>query len=482
MRRKNIDEISLYSIWLSHAGKLKLKTKNSDEIEILDTGEVNTTDGADFTDAKVKINGKIYRGDVEIHIKASDWKNHKHHLDERYNTVILHVVLHDDTGDGFVQTVSGRKVLTAEIESDEILHGRITKNDKIKCYGVNKIVSVEEKLKWIKNLGLTRLFFKARNLSERLSEIIDENFFLISDSPKDYFPTYQSYSLYQLSHRFVWDQLLYEKVMEALGYSKNKLPFQKLAQNLTLKFISEHSFAHSYEKQILRIQALLFGVAGFIDHYSGKKLDAETKLFIDELKKEWMNVRGYYHREVLHHSEWHFSSVRPANSPAFKLGGASVLIWRMIHEDFYAQLNEIIISNLDVFEKVKRLENLFRVKSEGYWETHYNFGKSRGVKTDYMVGISKAREIVVNAVLPVMMTFSRIFKNRELEKKVIEIYKNFPNLSANWITAKLEDELFFGRVKLSSSGLTHQGGIHLFKFYCSNSLCNACAIGNKLFL
>ncbi len=484
MRRenKNIDEISLYSIWLSYAGKLKLKTKNSDEIEILDAGEFNTTDGADFTDAKVKINGKIYHGDVEIHIKASDWKNHKHHLDERYNTVILHVVLEDDTGDGFVQAVSGRKILTAEIEDKSVFKSKIAKNDKIKCYGVNKIVPIEEKLKWIRNLGLTRLFFKARNLSERLSEIIDENFFLISESPKDYFPTYQSYSLYQLSHRFIWDQLLYEKVMEALGYSKNKLPFRKLAQNLTLKFISDNSFAHSYEKQILKIQSLLYGAGGFIAHFSGKKLDAETKFFIEELEKEWANVKNYYRREILHHSEWHFSKVRPANSPVFKLAGASVLIWRMIHEDFYAQLNEIIISDRDIFEKIKQLENLFRVKSEGYWETHYNFGRSRGVKTGFMVGVAKSREIIANAVLPVMITFSRIFKNRELEKKVVEIYKNFPNLSSNWITAKLEDELFAGRVKLSSSGLTHQGGIHLFKFYCSNSLCNSCAIGNKIFL
>lgn len=480
---KNIDEVYLYSIWLSHAGKINLKTKSNDLIEVLDTGEVNTDDGADFVNARIKINEKIYRGDVEIHVKASDWKTHKHHLDDRYNTVILHVVFRDDTKDGFVQTSSGRKVLTAEIEwESEIFKANVRKNDKIKCYDINKVVPNEEKLKWIRKLGLTRLFFKARNLSERLTEIVDENFFLISESPRDYLPTHQSYSLYQLSHRFVWDQLLYEKIMEGLGYSKNKLPFQKLSRNLTLKFISEHSFAHSYEKQIFKIQSLLFGASGLLDHFIKKKVDHETKLFLEEMYNEWMNVRKFYHREVMHHSEWKFLAVRPANSPVFKLAGASVLIWRLIHDDFYAKINDIILSNLNPIEKTQHLVNLFRVKSEGYWENHYNFGRSRGVKTGYTVGILKAREIIVNVVLPIMLTFSRIFKNDEIEKRVIDIYKSFPNLSANWITAKIEEELFRGAVKLSSSGLTHQGGIQLYKFYCSNSMCNACAIGNKLFL
>ncbi len=482
-KRKNIDEVFLYSVWLSHGSKIKLKTKNADQVEVIEVGEMEVADGADFKNAKVKINGKIYRGDVEIHIKASDWKNHKHQFDERYNTVVLHVVLDDDTEDGFVQTVSGRKVLTAEIEGiDEILKSRIHKNNKIKCYDLNKIVPIDEKLKWIRKLGLARLFFKAKSLSERLIEIVDENFFLISESPAGYLTTYRGYLLYQLSHQFVWVQILYEKVMEALGYSKNKFPFQKLSQNLTLKFISEHSFAHSYEKQILKIQSILFGVAGFLDYYIKRKLDPETKIYVDELLEEWSKLKSYYRCESLRYLDWHFSAVRPANSPVFKLAGASALIWRIIHNDFYAQINDIILSNLKMDEKIQRLVSLFCVKSEGYWKNRYNFGRAQRSQTGFFVGISKSKEIVANAVLPIMLAFSRIFKNSEVERRVVEIYKNLPGLSANWITSKLEDELFYGRVKIYSSGLTHQGGIQLYKFYCSNSLCNACAIGNKLFL
>jgi hypothetical protein len=477
-----IDETYLYSIWLSFWDRLELKTKNSDKIEVLNSGEMNTSDGADFTDARIKINGKILRGDVEIHLKASDWKNHKHHIDERYNTVILHVVANDDTDNGFVYTVSGRGVLTAEISNINEFSKAIKRGERIKCYASNRNVPMDEKLKWIKKLGLTRLFFKARNLSERLAEIVDENFFLVAESPSDYFPTHKSYSLFQLSHKFVWDQLLYEKVMEALGYSKNKEPFQKLARNLTLKFIADNSFAHTYERQILKIQSILFGVAGFIEHYKGKRSDAETKVFLNEMEKEWLEVKKNYRRELLRYSEWKFSSTRPANSPIFKLSGASKIVWKIIHEDFFAKMNDIITSKLKPIEKAKHLVELFRVKSEGYWENHYNFGGSSRVKTGFAIGTSKASEIVVNGVLPLMLTFARIFNNRVIENGVIEIYKNFPGLSPNWITSKIEDELLLGKFKISSSALMHQGGVQLYKFYCSNSLCKACAIGNRLFL
>jgi hypothetical protein len=145
-------------------------------------------------------------------------------------------------------------------------------------------------------------------------------------------------------------------------------------------------------------------------------------------------------------------------------------------------MNDIITSKLKPIEKAKHLVELFRVKSEGYWENHYNFGGSSRVKTGFAIGTSKASEIVVNGVLPLMLTFARIFNNRVIENGVIDIYKNFPGLSPNWITSKIEDELLLGKFKISSSALMHQGGVQLYKFYCSNSLCKACAIGNRLFL
>ncbi len=477
-----IDETYLYSIWLSFWDKLELRTKNLDKIEVLNAGEMNTSDGADFVNARIKINGKIFRGDVEIHLKASDWKNHRHHIDERYNTVILHVVVNDDTESGFVYTASGRGVITAEISNVNEFNRAVKKDERIKCYDLNKRIPMDEKLKWIKKLGLTRLFFKARNISERLTEIIDENFFLIAEPQSGYFSTHKGYSLFQLSHKFVWDQLLYEKVMEALGYSKNKEPFQKLARNLTLKFIADNSFAHTYERQILKIQSILFGVAGFIDHYKGKRSDAETKVFLNELEKEWLEIRKNYRKEFLHFSEWKFSSIRPANSPVFKLSGASKIIWKIIHEDFFAKMNDIITSKLKPVEKAKHLIDLFRVRSEGYWENHYNFSGGGQVKTGFVIGTLKASEIVVNGVMPMMLSFARIFSNKVIENGVIEIYKNFPGLSPNWITSKIEDELLLGRFKISSSALMHQGGVQLYKFYCSNSFCDACAIGNRLLL
>jgi hypothetical protein len=340
------------------------------------------------------------------------------------------------------------------------------------------MVGQDEKLKWIRKLGLSRLIMKSRRMGERLLEIIDENFFLISEAPREYLPTYRGYNLYQLSHKFVWEQLLYEGIMEGLGYSRNQQQFRKLAKNLSLRFIYENSYDRSYERQIEKIQSLIFGASGFLDILAQSKLDHETRLFVEEMKGYWDRIKNSYRREIIHYSEWKFSGVRPSNFPVFKMSGAAVIIWRMFNIDFFSTFNNILLSDLDNKSKLRELIELLRVNSYGYWETHFNFG-GKVEKTGYVVGSSRAKEIVVNTFLPIMVLFARVFRNTELKKKVFSLYKNFPKLSSNWITRKVAVELFDGRVNLSS-GVIQQGTIQLYKFYCSNAMCSSCEIGRKL--
>src|SRR5690554_179923 len=88
-----IPEDFLHFIWenrLFHARNLH--TVNGESLEIINTGHRNTDSGPDFFNARVKIDGTLWAGNVEIHKKASDWDKHQHTNDKAYSNVILHAV------------------------------------------------------------------------------------------------------------------------------------------------------------------------------------------------------------------------------------------------------------------------------------------------------------------------------------------------------------------------------------------------------
>lgn len=74
-----------------------LKTTDEQKVEVIDPGLHNRNAGPDFFNAKVKIGGTLWVGNIEIHDKASDWFLHRHEKDVHYNNVILHVVESSDT-------------------------------------------------------------------------------------------------------------------------------------------------------------------------------------------------------------------------------------------------------------------------------------------------------------------------------------------------------------------------------------------------
>src|ERR1700757_5222610 len=76
--------------------KADLKTVDGDEIEIHSVGIHNTDAGPDFQNARIRIGGTVWAGNVEVHVPSSDWVKHNHTTDKAYDNVILHVVYRDD--------------------------------------------------------------------------------------------------------------------------------------------------------------------------------------------------------------------------------------------------------------------------------------------------------------------------------------------------------------------------------------------------
>ena len=209
-------------------------------IRVLKPGVWNHNEGPDFMHAEIEIDGKLYVGDVEIHVQSSEWYAHKHHLNSRYNRVILHAVFFDDDFNLRTRLQNNKRVPTLELLKwiavdtgdlhDDVQDAATT--DGL-CRVTGKQLNIEVLKGVFESLGRERFLEKTESM--RL-----------------------------LRTRLDFEQLLYEGIMEALGYERNSKALRELAQHVPFTDLDQKS-----EKEI---QAILFGVAGLLPSQREKPL------------------------------------------------------------------------------------------------------------------------------------------------------------------------------------------------------------------
>ena len=249
-----IHEKFLCEIWKGQDFVKELYTKDGQHIEIIDVGTENKEiGGPDFKNARIKIGNITYLGDVEIDSYYSDWKTHGHYLNKKYNSVVLHASLNDNSKNGFVLAPDGRKVQSISLRSflkeniyttlqRAILSERENRINKMACMEINQEVSEKEKLNFVYDLGLKRFKNKCNKVLERLKELVyrkelnlkepviryelDEKFYNRAYSQKDF------------QDSGLWQQLILESIFEALGYSQNKEIMKALVKTANVKFLN----------------------------------------------------------------------------------------------------------------------------------------------------------------------------------------------------------------------------------------------------
>ena len=488
---KNIKvyEKFLYEIWKDQHFENELVTKDGDKISILDTGQQNTElGGPDFRNVRIKIGNITYNGDVEIDTCYSDWKNHGHNLNKRYNSVILHASLNNDSGHSFVYTQEGRKVLSLPIGDfldkdlrtkvqDAIKTERKDRINKMPCIEVNDELDKKKKLDFIFGLGVQRFKRKREKIIERLKELK----YLRELNLKEPVIKYElNEDFYKRKFTFddfkeadLWKQLFYEQVFEALGYSNNKREFLRLAIYAELSFIKKFSEQNNFP---LFIESILFHTAGIISE-SDSFEDETTLDYVKKLKEYWNEIKIQYDGETLTTEDWHFYKHRPSNFPTLRIAGGAELIYRMIKEDLVAKIiNEFRKPESRV---IKDLRTNIIVKGRGYWKNYYNFGQQIRTETKYFIGLSRADEIIVNVILPFASVYFEMFDKKELSKKVLNLYINYYQNCDNNLVQEISSTLVLNNAHKRS--ILYQGMIELFRSYCSKAKCMECEIGKSVF-
>ncbi len=496
-RSLNIHERFLRHIWSKQYLTASLQTTDGKSLKILDVGQLNSDSGPDFKNVKIKVDGVTLFGDIEIHRTVFDWIQHQHQEDPRYNKVILHVVLEATNDTPLTLVHSGRQIPVLVLEcflsesiravwQKAILDEHAKKSETIHCFNENASLTAELINHWLAKLSVERLELKLRRFEERLKQLAHERRMTLHERHRPYGepplegeyneipPPFPELAQKDFSRKELWEQVLYEGVMEGLGYSKNREPFVRLAQSVTLKTIEAVGLVTHEEK----IQALFFGVAGLIPRINSVK-EKETRNYVRQLVREWKLMRSSFHAELLHAADWQFFPTRPANFPTLRLAAAGTLINKFLSNDLFRHIIQTLKSHLSATDKTHELLQLFNIKTNDFWKHHYNFEESTP-KDITALGTSRIRDILINAVLPVSLLYARLFKDKTVRWGTLEVYQSLPATENNSILRLMEKQLLKGRVLLNNAKC-QQAVIQLYKYYCTDERCTECEIGQKLF-
>lgn len=451
MKKLNLNENFICRIWEDENNYSDLKTNDGRKVEILDRGKKNPDAGPDYSDAKIRIDGNIYSGSIEIHRTSNDWYLHGHQNDTKYNDVILHVALYDDLFSGNKNTATGRQdgiptVVLSEFLSRSIhaiwrdIISKPSESFRLPCFPQNNEVFYDEKINFIKEAGLERLRQKSDKFRERISEL-------------------KEYS----DHGDPEDQVLFEYICEALGYSKNKKQFISLSRKIDVSVIRH------LKMNRIQTESLIFGLSGFL---SDLKIEDE---YSEELFNNWVNVRKNIRREEMTRSEWNFFRLRPPNFPTLRLAYASGLLYEIVNRGF---VKELISEFTDSSDIQNSMYNLFsRIKLSDYWERNYNFNKVSAT-SNRGIGNERIKDIISNVVFPFMYQRSFTENDPNMKNKVEFYFRNNRLMpSVNEISKVMQEQL--GIKALNPA--TEQGLIHLHNYYCIFGKCSMCRIGKEVF-
>jgi hypothetical protein len=422
-----MSESFLHYIWqFQYFTKNSLLTNAGEPVHIFDPGIKNSNAGPDFLNARIKLGEIQWVGNVEIHIDASGWIQHSHQHDEGYDNVILHVVWKNDIP---IRRRDGTLLPAIEIGDrvdDQLLvqyKNLINSLDDIPCASTIKRIKAVVLFSTLDKMMLTRLENKAR-------EVLS----------------------YVEKNRGDWDETCYQLVAKNFGFKVNAEPFFQLATGVPYKMLMKHSDKPE------QVEAILFGVAGFIDEEEGD----DDYFWL--LKREYNVLRQKYRldHKMMRKIQWKFLRLRPANFPTLRIAQFAACI--SVGRNFFPSFLEMSFEELKAF---------FKGSPSSYWENHFHFSKISGDKSGEM-GETSAENILINTVAPVLAAFS-IYKDegRFMDKAIDILHKC--HTEENKITRIWQDLSIKSKDAFDSQAL-----LELYNNYCSRRRCLDCNIGASL--
>jgi hypothetical protein len=417
-------EAFLHYLWkFKKFDTLNLKTFNSEHITIINVGQYLELAGPDFFNAQIIIGDQKWAGNVEIHLKSSDWYVHHHEKDSAYENVILHVVWEHDT-----EIFSKNNIEIPVLELNNYVDKTTLDNyqflikPKSWIFCEKEINAIDD---FIFNNWKERLFFERL---ERKSLPIQE---LLAETNND------------------WETVLFCLLAKNFGLNTNGDVFFKIAKSIPFSIIRKESHEQ------LSLEALLFGNAGLLDGEKEDNYYKDLKSRFDYLSHKYQIGRSVF-------EPVQFFKHRPDNFPTIRLSQLAGL--------YHVEHN--LFSKVSTSNSLASIYALFKVGALDYWQEHYQFDKKSPVKKKTL-SKSFVDLIVINTLIPILFAFAKS-QGKEISENLFNLI-NEVSPEKNVIIDKFDS---FG-IK-STNAFETQSLLQLKNEYCNKSKCLECAIGMEL--
>lgn len=415
------NEELLQFIWQHRLLKpLPLITVSGKEIRVLAQGELNRHSGPDFSNGKIMIDNTILVGNIELHIRSSDWLRHHHQSDAAYDRIILHVVYQHDreipqNTQYNVEVLEVKDLITPE--TIERYGALMTGFSKLPCAGQLQTVSDAAFINWVDQMTQERL-------EARLMRVHS----------------------FAESFRNDFTQTFYTLFMRTLGFSTNAVPFELLARQLPIHLLLKHA------DQLLQLEALVLGCAGFLEEYY------ETG-YLRELQNEFTFLARKYKLVPLKKEVFKFSRMRPSNFPGLRLAQLCLLIHRQSRLFLAPQL----------FTTYEEIDLALSIQLEGYWKNHYQLDGADSQK-DLTLGQSSRENLMINSFAPFLFYYGRRFGKSDYTKHALQLLAECAREN------NVKTRLFSAKSKAIKNGGQTQGLLQLHDQYCIVKACLKCGV------
>jgi hypothetical protein len=422
-------ELELQARWFAGDFGRSFISTNGDKIDIVQFGTWNRAAGPDFSDAAISINGSDpARGSIEIDLLDRNWELHGHSINPAFEETVLHVFVEKSDREFFTRTKSNRAIPQVQIDPAALPDA------------------------FSANLPLAR----PGRCQSPLKNLPEERILSILDAAAKFRLQRKAARLRRGIDNHGRDEALFQEIAGALGYKENKLPFTLLAQRLPLKFLREHT---------PDTEALLFGVAGFLQTPDLDIYAKSTRQYVRNLWDRWWPHRDELQRLILPPKVWRLSGTRPVNHPQRRLAALAALVLNW----------PSFIKSLSKSDQNAPGEFLLGLE-HSFWNFHYTLTAEPSPKKMALIGESRAAEILANVVYPFAFSIGR------------EIWNEFSKLPARLSNRRLATGAtrLFGddpRCTQFLRTVTHQQGLlQIYEDFClqDNSDCAQCPFPEQM--